>query len=125
MFRQATSTPCPLGILRTADANWKINKTRPFFGYSYTAPTPQMSVRWLYRGWRRMAKVSFHFLQKSSLVVYSKHMCVSIMQKKNAQCHRDLRSKIIQMVWLLCACCSVPTTEIDANHFSSILCLFY
>jgi hypothetical protein len=30
----------PLGILRTADANWKLNKNRNFFGFSYTAPTP-------------------------------------------------------------------------------------
>ncbi len=40
MFQQATSTPCPLGILRTADANWKQNKNRNFFGFSHTAPTP-------------------------------------------------------------------------------------
>ena len=42
MFRRATTNPCPLGILRTADTNWKQNKIRPFFGYTYTAPTPSI-----------------------------------------------------------------------------------
>ncbi len=40
MFQRATSTPCPLGILRTADANWKLKRNRTFYGFSSTAPTP-------------------------------------------------------------------------------------
>jgi hypothetical protein len=40
MFHKATSDPCPLGILRTADHVWKHTKQRNFFGYSYAAPTP-------------------------------------------------------------------------------------
>ena len=39
MFHRATYNPCPLGILKTADSIWKQNKTRTFFGHSYTAPT--------------------------------------------------------------------------------------
>jgi hypothetical protein len=42
MCRRATTPPCPLGILRTADANWKLNKQRLFYGNSYTAPTPSI-----------------------------------------------------------------------------------
>jgi hypothetical protein len=42
MFRRATTTPCPTGILRTADANWKLNRTRKFFGHSYTSPSPSI-----------------------------------------------------------------------------------
>jgi hypothetical protein len=40
MFHKATTEPCPIGILRTADYHWKQNKQRKFFGFSYTAPTP-------------------------------------------------------------------------------------
>ena len=42
MFHKATSDPCPIGILRTADHVWKHTKQRNFFGYSYTAPTPSI-----------------------------------------------------------------------------------
>ncbi len=42
MFKRATTTPCPTGILRTADANWKSNRTRTFYGFSYTSPTPSI-----------------------------------------------------------------------------------
>jgi hypothetical protein len=42
MAYKATHDPCPIGILRTADAIWKQNKTRTFYGYSYTAPTPSI-----------------------------------------------------------------------------------
>ena len=42
MAYKATHDPCPIGILRTADAIWKQHKTRTFYGYSYTAPTPSI-----------------------------------------------------------------------------------
>ena len=42
MFAKATTPPCPLGILKTADAIWKTTKQRPFFGYSHTSPTPSI-----------------------------------------------------------------------------------
>ncbi len=44
MFTRATTHPCPIGILKTADAMWKTNKPRKFFGYSYTSPTPLIST---------------------------------------------------------------------------------
>jgi hypothetical protein len=42
MAFKATTPPCPLGILHTADSIWKQNQSRPFYGYSYTAPTPSI-----------------------------------------------------------------------------------
>ena len=42
MAFKATTAPCPLGILQTADHVWKENQTRPFYGHSYTAPTPSI-----------------------------------------------------------------------------------
>ncbi len=42
MFCRATTQPCPLGILKTADHIWKNTKNRQFFGYSYTAPSPSL-----------------------------------------------------------------------------------
>ena len=42
MFTKSTNFPSPIGILRTADCLWKQNKQRPFFGHSYTAPTPSI-----------------------------------------------------------------------------------
>ena len=42
MAYKATHSPCPTGILNTADTIWKHNKSRTFFGYSYTAPTPSI-----------------------------------------------------------------------------------
>jgi hypothetical protein len=42
MFKRATTSPCPTGILRTADANWKSTRTRNFFGFSYSSPTPSL-----------------------------------------------------------------------------------
>ena len=42
MFTRATTEPCPLGILRTADYMWKQNKQQQFFGFSYTSPTPSI-----------------------------------------------------------------------------------
>jgi hypothetical protein len=30
MFVKATTPPCPIGILKTADAIWKTTKQRPF-----------------------------------------------------------------------------------------------
>jgi hypothetical protein len=42
MFTRATTEPCPLGILRTADHIWKQNKQQQFFGFSYTSPTPSI-----------------------------------------------------------------------------------
>ena len=42
MAYKATHSPCPTGILDTADTIWKNNKSRTFFGYSYTAPTPSV-----------------------------------------------------------------------------------
>ena len=42
MYSRATTHPTPTNILHTADEVWKLNKTRRFFGHSYTAPTPQI-----------------------------------------------------------------------------------
>jgi hypothetical protein len=42
MHHRATTHPSPSGILPSADANWKLNKTSKFFGFSHTAPTPQI-----------------------------------------------------------------------------------
>ena len=42
MLAKITSHPCPIGVLKTADSMWKLNKTRKFFGYSYTSPTPSI-----------------------------------------------------------------------------------
>jgi len=42
MYNRATTHPTPTNILHTADEVWKLNKTRRFFGHSYTAPTPQI-----------------------------------------------------------------------------------
>ncbi len=42
MCVKATTPPCPIGILRTADTIWKTTKQRPFFGYSHTSPTPSI-----------------------------------------------------------------------------------
>jgi len=42
MFAKITAHPCPIGILKTADARWKVNKTRIFFGHSYTSPSPSI-----------------------------------------------------------------------------------
>jgi hypothetical protein len=42
MLSRITSHPCPIGILKTADSLWKTNKTRKFYGYSYTSPTPSI-----------------------------------------------------------------------------------
>lgn len=42
MFRRATTAPCPIGILSTADSIWKNTKNRNFFGHSYTSPTPSI-----------------------------------------------------------------------------------
>jgi hypothetical protein len=42
MFAISTTHPCPIGILRTANTIWKSNKTRQFFGYSYSSPTPSI-----------------------------------------------------------------------------------
>jgi len=40
MYARAITPPCPSGLIPTAAINWKHNKTRRFFGHSYTAPTP-------------------------------------------------------------------------------------
>ena len=43
MLSRITRHPCPVGILKTADANWKTNHhTGDFFGFSYTSPTPSI-----------------------------------------------------------------------------------
>ena len=42
MAYRAVHEPSPIGILHTADNNWKHNKTRPFFGHSHTSPTPSI-----------------------------------------------------------------------------------
>jgi hypothetical protein len=47
MLKWATTPPCPcpLGILTSADQNWKLSRSptrRPFFGHSHTAPTPSI-----------------------------------------------------------------------------------
>jgi len=40
MYSKITTFPSPKGILKLADQNWKISKTRAFYGHSYSAPTP-------------------------------------------------------------------------------------
>ena len=41
MYARATSHPTPQGIVvPLASIRWKQHRTRPFFGHSYTAPTP-------------------------------------------------------------------------------------
>jgi hypothetical protein len=42
MFTISTTHPCPFGILHTTGFNWKSNKTKQFFGYSYSSPTPSI-----------------------------------------------------------------------------------
>ena len=42
MLSNITRHPCPIGILKTADAMGKTNKTGGFFGFSYTSPTPSI-----------------------------------------------------------------------------------
>ena len=42
MAFKATTPPCPLGILQSADVIWKKTQNRPFYGHSYTAPTPSL-----------------------------------------------------------------------------------
>jgi hypothetical protein len=42
MHHRATTYPSPTGILHAADAVWKTTKTRNFYGFSYTSPTPQI-----------------------------------------------------------------------------------
>ena len=41
MYELAMSPPCPTNIVTTACIYWQQNKTRTFFGRSYTAPTPK------------------------------------------------------------------------------------
>lgn len=38
MFIKATTLPCPIGIIKSADAIWKTTKQHPFFRYSHTSP---------------------------------------------------------------------------------------
>jgi len=38
-FKCATTHPAPIGLVITASVAWKKNKSRTFFGHSYTAPT--------------------------------------------------------------------------------------
>lgn len=40
MYSRITTFPSPKGILKIADHNWSLNKTRAFYGHSYSAPTP-------------------------------------------------------------------------------------
>lgn len=42
MYTRATSYPAPTAILHAADTHWKLNKTRRYYGYSHTSPTPQL-----------------------------------------------------------------------------------
>ncbi len=45
MHKRASQPPCPLGILASADLQWKQSASptrRTFFGNSYTAPTPSL-----------------------------------------------------------------------------------
>jgi len=45
MYSWASTPPCPLGILTSADINWSASASparRTFFGNSYTAPTPSI-----------------------------------------------------------------------------------
>ena len=41
LYRRLTDPHAPLGIANTANAHWNKTKPRPFFGHSYTAPTPR------------------------------------------------------------------------------------
>ena len=41
LYRRLTDPHAPLGIANTANAHWAKTKPRPFFGHSYTAPTPR------------------------------------------------------------------------------------
>ena len=40
-LKRATNHPAPIGVVTTASIAWKKNKSRTFFGHSYTAPTPR------------------------------------------------------------------------------------
>ena len=42
MYHRATSHPAPTAILHAADSYWKSNKTRRYYGHSYTSPSPQI-----------------------------------------------------------------------------------
>ena len=42
MYSKITTFPSPKGILKLADHNWKISKTRAFYDHSYSAPTPKI-----------------------------------------------------------------------------------
>ena len=49
MYERASEPPCPLGILTSADLQWKqsaspTRRRRTFFGNSYTAPTPNLQT---------------------------------------------------------------------------------
>ena len=44
MYSMATNHPWPLGTVPTVGVCWKTNKTRKFFGHSYTAPTPKQHI---------------------------------------------------------------------------------
>ena len=41
MYNRILECPCPRGIVTAASITWKHNKSRRFFGHSYTAPTPR------------------------------------------------------------------------------------
>ncbi len=40
MYSKITAFSSPKGILKLADHNWKISKTRAFYGHSYSVRTP-------------------------------------------------------------------------------------
>ena len=40
MYAQASAPPAPHGVVHLASVRWKQNRTRAFYGNSYTAPTP-------------------------------------------------------------------------------------
>ena len=42
-LKRATTHPAPIGVVITTSVAWKKNKSRTFFGHSYTAPTPRES----------------------------------------------------------------------------------
>ena len=42
MYHRSTSHPAPTAILLAADSYWKAHKTRRYFGFSHSAPTPQI-----------------------------------------------------------------------------------
>jgi hypothetical protein len=44
MHRRITSAPSPTGIHPHADHTWSTQRSRPFFGHSFTAPTPSIST---------------------------------------------------------------------------------